>query len=190
MASSRLVAIIAKHKKVMTMAKRYDAQIYRNGPIESVVLAAAHDALAASIDALTSDKARLQMRIGELEAELTDASHELVTSVSALATALTRAKAIEADRDQISLTLDVAKADRDKWFNKAKALEAELADAKLEGSRHANRVLKAQVGARDARIAAAENLLACTRDGVSDWLREQISVFLGSAPERSGDANG
>lgn len=36
-----------------------------------------------------------------------------------------RAKALEADRDQISLTLAVAKADRDKWFGRAKALEKE-----------------------------------------------------------------
>lgn len=35
-----------------------------------------------------------------------------------------RAIALAADRDQISLTLAVAKADRDKWFNRARDLEA------------------------------------------------------------------
>jgi hypothetical protein len=37
-----------------------------------------------------------------------------------------RATALEADRDQIGLTLAVAKADRDKWFNRARDLEAQI----------------------------------------------------------------
>ncbi|SRR6266404_6686 len=38
-----------------------------------------------------------------------------------------RIRALEADRDQISLTLAVAKADRDKWFDRARVLESALA---------------------------------------------------------------
>lgn len=32
--------------------------------------------------------------------------------------------ALAADRDRISLSLDLARADRDKWFNRARELEA------------------------------------------------------------------
>jgi hypothetical protein len=46
-----------------------------------------------------------------------------------LETFRSRATALEADRDQISLSLDLARADRDKWFNRAREMEAALREA-------------------------------------------------------------
>jgi hypothetical protein len=47
-------------------------------------------------------------------------------AIGELAALRARATALELDRDQLSLTLAAAKADRDKWFNRAKTLEAAL----------------------------------------------------------------
>jgi hypothetical protein len=37
---------------------------------------------------------------------------------------------------------------------------------------------KDRIAALEAELAAARNLLTCTLDGTSDWLREQIAAFL------------
>jgi hypothetical protein len=45
---------------------------------------------------------------------------------------------------------------------------------------------RARNAALAAELAAAKNLLTCTQDGVSDWLRGQIAAFLGTATAETG----
>jgi hypothetical protein len=61
-----------------------------------------------------------------LAAELAGVKHKLKVSEATCELAYIPHRALVADRDQISLTLAVAKADRDKWFGRARDLQAAL----------------------------------------------------------------